>query len=228
MVSVLNVNATPKSCCEDSVFFQEDENNVWGIIADGSSIGIKSHFASQVLAYFVEREGYPDITSDNTMERLFAFLRQVQFLFQFSTVNLMCTCVLFSYKKGSKTLSIRALGEGTYFINGIGSSILSDKETDYVSNHITDTKYQLYKYLNKYPEIIHTDVERFVIASDGIKYIEKPKEISEETISLDILLEAPSSTNYLTRIWSAFKRQGYLLLNDLSIISYAPDPYNND
>src|SRR5687768_14521282 len=101
MLSILNVRANHHNSCEYSFHVEENENHVWGIVADGCSSGIKSHFASQLIAYFIQNEVDPRCTSDYTIRRLKDFLYNMRITLQFSEMNLLSTCLLFTYNKSN-------------------------------------------------------------------------------------------------------------------------------
>ncbi len=228
MLSVLNVRANNHNSCEDNVAVQENDNYVWGVICDGCSTGIKSYFASQTIAYFIDNQQCEDATCDDVITRLKNFLSGVKIMFQFSHMNLLSTCILFSYNKQTKTLKIRALGDGYYYVNGNHNNEQGLTEhyfdqgniPDYIGYHLDETDSMFQQYLNTYPEFTHENVDRFMICSDGIKAIERSQFAPETTVDKSILFDAPISTNYLIRMWNTLKRTQYTLSDDLTIVSY--------
>lgn len=224
MLSILNVRANNHNSCEDSVFVDDaNEDVIYGVIADGCSTGIKSHFASQVIAYFVQLQQESDVTSDSFVMALYEFLYEVKGLFKFSEMNLLSTCILFSYHKPSKSLRIRSFGDCVYYVHDREIIVDQNNKPDYMGYHIGDTYSQFEAYMEKYPMSEYTNVERFMICSDGIKGIDRGMLQPPQTTNQAILFYPPTSTNYHIRMWNKLKRDGFTLSDDLTIVSYAED-----
>lgn len=229
MLSIVNVRSQTHNSCEDSAYAEETWHYVWGVVADGCTTGIKSHFASQVIAYFIQKElACIECTSDYTVRRLRDFLFNVKDLFGFDCMNLLSTCILFDYDRKTKRLRVRALGDGVYYINeGVdnreGIVIDQNNTPDYIAYHINDTPQQFEEYLKKYPEFIHENVEKFMICSDGIHSINRADLLHPAVHNPDILFKKPVSPNYLERMWNILKRDGYTLSDDLTIVSYVSE-----
>ena len=202
MLSILNVRSNTHNSCEDSVYVNDSGDIMYGVIADGCSSGIRSHFASQTM---------------------YEFLYEVKALFKFSDMNLLSTCILFSYNKKSKLLKIRSFGDCVYYIHDKEVIVDQNNTPDYIWYHISDTYAQFEEYLNKYPISEYWDTERFMICSDGIKGIDRGMLQPPQTTNLAILFYPPTSSNYHVRMWNKLKSDGFTLSDDLTIVSYAED-----
>lgn len=223
MLSIFNVRSNTHNSCEDSVFVDDVGDTMYGVIADGCSSGIKSHFASQTIAYFVQLHQETDVTSNNFIMALYEFLYEVKSLFKFSIDNLLSTCILFSYHKPSKSLRIRSLGDCVYFVHDREIIVDQDNKPDYIGYHISDTYSQFESYMDKYPINEYLNVERFMICSDGIKGIDRGMLQAPQTTNPSILFYPPTSTNYHIRMWNKLKKDGFTLSDDLTIVSYVED-----
>lgn len=230
MLSILNVKSTDNAHinCEDSVYVHEDTDYVYGIVADGCGSGIKSHFASQTFAYFIESQQYADITSNDLLTIMLEFLRRLKVMFHFSQMNLLSTAILFSYQKKSKILRIRCIGDGVYYVNDIEKIVDQNNTPDYLAYHLDDTEWEFEHFLNKYPEDIYYDVERFMICSDGIQKIQRSNLIPTAEVNSNVLFYPPTSSNYLVRMMNKLRRDHYTLGDDLTIVSYVRDDQNNN
>lgn len=228
MLSILNVRSNSHNSCEDSVYAMEDKEYVWGVIADGCSTGIKSHFASQAIAYFIGMEQDSSVPSNYTVRKLRDLLKQTKDLFKISHMHLLSTCILFQYSKNLKLLVVRALGDGVYYINeGMdnreGIVIDQNNTPDYIAYHIDDTAHQFEQYLDKYPSVMYNNVDKFMICSDGIHHIDRADLLGAPIRNPKILFENPVTTNYHVRMWNLLKRDGYTLSDDLTIVSYVSE-----
>lgn len=222
MVSILNVRSNTHNSCEDSVFVKENKEVIYGVVADGCSTGVKSHFASQAIAYIVENSLYQFVTTDHSIGTIRDVLASLRALLGISHISLLSTAILFVYDKESKHLKVRAFGDGVYYVNDIEYVIEQNNTPDYLAYHITDRYDQFLEYLGKYPTQIYDNVKKFMICSDGITRIERSALQHDATVNPQVLLfTPPKSANYLTRMWNLIKKDGFILSDDLTIVSYA-------
>lgn len=222
MLSTLNVISRQHNSCEDSVWVKSNSSYIWGVVADGCSTGVKSHFASQAIAYIVENHLPALNTRNESVFLLREKLNKLKDLMQISHMSLLSTCTLFCYDIRNKQLRIRLFGDGVFYINDIEFVINQDNRPDYLGYHLLDDIPTFTNYLNKYPESVFDNVERFMICSDGIANIERSQLQTEATKDPnELLFKPPTSENYLQRMWNILKRDGYTLSDDLTIVSYA-------
>lgn len=222
MISTLNVRANHHNSCEDSLLVVENESSIDGIISDGCSTGINSHFASQAFCYAFQVAGRSGpFTEDYAVVAVKKRIRELVAHLGISSAHVLATCMLFHYNKLDKVLRIRVFGDGYYYVNGKEYEIDQNNTPDYLGYHLHDTYGEFGVYLNKCPEIYYENVDNFIICSDGIKSIQRSQfaEITGGPTPI-VLFSNPQSTNYLARMWNLLKREHYTLSDDLSIISY--------
>lgn len=205
--------------CEDSVFVKETESSVFGVIADGCSTGINSAWASQTMCYFIQDvlNKHNDITSKHMWLQGQSQLRFILRLLGLNEMNFLTTALLFHYKKDTKILTLRLFGDGVYYINGVEYVINQNNTPDYLAYYLDNPDF--YQYLEKYPELVYENVDSFQICSDGIEsfsisQFEQPKK------HWGILLENPTSENYLKRMFNILTKDKWIINDDLSIVSY--------
>lgn len=225
MISILNQRSSTHLNCEDSVYVHESESFIDGIIADGCSTGTKSHFASQLLCYAFKYRGIKDrYTDDRVIFDVMKSMLVTMAALEIDIINLLSTCMLFHYNKSDKTLYIRVIGDGYYYVNDVEYIVDQNNIPDYLAYHIYDTPSKVREFFNKYPEVVYDSVDRFMICSDGITRIERTAFQPDPTLDPKVLLfKPPPSETYLTRMWNLIKRDGFSLSDDLSIVSYAQD-----
>lgn len=223
MLSTLNVRSQAHNSCEDSIFAKETGDFIWGCVCDGCSTGLKSHFASQCICYIVENNGLHDlnICSNYSIQTIIHDLRRIKNIPKLSNMNFLSTCLLFFYDKVLKELHIRIFGDGYYYVNGVEFKIDQNNTPNYIGYHLEDTNEDKNKYIEAHPVVIHHGVENFMVCSDGIKSIERGAFLENAKLDPNALLfSAPTTENYLTRMWNKIKRDGFTLSDDLSIVSY--------
>jgi len=223
MLSTLNVRAESHNSCEDSLWVQEKDGFIDGIISDGCSTGIKSHFASQAICYAFKEAmmGLDTMTDGFVIKTALASLRGVAGILGLTEMHLLGTVMAFNYEKLTKTLTIRVFGDGVYYINDIEYIIDQNNTPDYLGYHLKDNAMQFNDFLDKYPYKVFYNVNRFMICSDGIKSIVRSSLHPATTLDPNVLLfHPPESENYLTRMWNKLKMNKFTLGDDLSIISY--------
>jgi hypothetical protein len=222
MIATLNVRADHHNSCEDSVLVVESENFIDGIISDGCSTGIKSHFASQALCYAFKEVGLRDAWVDDVvLKSVKTRLLAVCAALGLEEMNLLATLILFHYNKSDKTLRIRVFGDGYYYINDVEYIIDQNNTPDYFGYHIYKDPISFDNYLKKYPELVYDNVERFMICSDGITRISRSAMQQDATVNPNkLLFHPPTSKNYLERMWNLIKRDKFALTDDLTIVSY--------
>lgn len=226
MLSTLNQRSNTHNSCEDSLYVKETEDEVYGIIADGCSTGTKSHFASQAICYSFAHKAeiykqYFPVVSDRFLKVIVHDLELIMSTLGLTEMNFLSTLIVFVYDKKDKTLSMRVLGDGYYYINDIEYVVDQNNTPDYLGYYLNNTV-ALYNFLEKYPEIGYKDVDSFMICSDGIKAFQRSQFAPDSfTQGPEVLLfDKPPSKNYLERMWNTLKRDHYTLSDDLSIISY--------
>ena len=219
MLSQLCVRATHKNQCEDAVFVKETASSVFGVVCDGCSTGINSHFASQLLCYIVEKVKIDELrlTSTDVISDICWKFKWTKEVTQLSEMHLLTTGLFFHYDKKKEELSIRVFGDGYYYINGVEYCIDQNNTPDYLAYHLNNVDYLDYMFKN--PEFIHENVKSFQICTDGIKSFQISQfESSDKNPS--ILLESPTSENYLKRMFNILTKNKWTIADDLSIISY--------
>lgn len=214
MLSKLCVRATHKNQCEDSLFVQEGESSIWGCVCDGCSTGIKSHFASQLICYACELTDF-EISLWYRAYQIGTILKSIKEDLRLSEMNLLSTCILFEYYPETKHLFIKCLGDGVYYINGEEFIVEQNNTPDYMGYHLDN----LSKYIDKYPTLHYKDVESFQICSDGIGSFQR-SQFEETNKNPTILLDKPSSSNYLQRMFNVLIKDKWTIADDLTIISY--------
>lgn len=226
MLATLNKRSDTHNSCEDSFFVKETDELIYGCICDGCSTGIKSHFASQAICYAFEKTAsnyinmFP-ITSERAVRAIIANIFMIKSILTLDNMNFLSTLLMFQYHKPSKKLLIRAFGDGFYSVNDVECIIDQNNIPDYIGYHLNDDYKNLGDYLDKYPERLYIDVEKFLISTDGIERIERGALQKEATIEpLKLLLHPPTGKTYLDRMWNLIKKDGFILSDDLTIVSY--------
>lgn len=219
MVATLNRISRDHNCCEDTIHVNETEEYITGGVFDGCSTGIKSHWASQTIAYTFAQYRTP--TSDMNVKMVWRELGLIKLNLQLTMQHFQSTCMIFRFHKETKTLKLRVFGDGYYFVNGVEYEIDQNNLVDYLGDHLDDTREKFKEFLEKYPEITYNDVSSFQICSDGIKRVERSQFADKTDIDpMALLLHPPTSENYLQRQWNILKNNHFYLTDDLSIISY--------
>ncbi len=229
MLSILNQRSNTHNSCEDSVYVHEDVDVVYGVVADGCSTGIKSHFASQAICYALANPNIKKVSdiytlSDFSISCIMMDLKKMTNLFNLGAMNMLSTAMFFIYFKNAKTLKVRIFGDGYYFVDNVEFVIDQNNTPDYLGYHLWDEREELQSFLDKYKEEVYENVNSFHICSDGIERIERSQLITEAPKYVPgILMHPPTSANYLTRMWNLLKKDHYTLGDDLSIVSYVTD-----
>jgi len=224
MIATLNVRADHHNSCEDSVLVVENENFIDGIISDGCSTGIKSHFASQAYCYAFEQVASGNSVNDNVLREMKLRLLALSGVLGLEEMNLLATVILFHYNKIDNILNIRVFGDGYYYINDVEYIVDQNNTPDYLGYHIYKNPTDFDEYLKKYPSMTYYDVERFMICSDGITRISRSAMQQNATVDPNkLLFHPPTSKNYLERMWNLIKRDKFSLTDDLTIVSYGKD-----
>lgn len=223
MISVLNEISATHNSCEDSYFIRETEDHVCGGVFDGCSTGIKSHWASQTLAYaFQAVEYYP--VSEKALTCVYLFLNNIKNSLSLTSDNFLSTCILFIYHKKTNTLAVRMFGDGCYFVNDVEYFVEQDNKPDYLGYHVFGEYNSFLEFIDKYPMKIYENVSNFKICSDGVKSINRSQfEESKGHDPMALLYAPPTSPNYLKRMWNILKKDKYTIADDLTIISYVQD-----
>lgn len=220
MLSILNVRSHTHNSCEDSVYTREDEKHIIGIVADGCSTGIKSHFASQLICYIAQNSLGLEVTKDYSVKMLRGVMLEARHLIGLGHMNLLSTILLFNYNKITKQLNIRAFGDGFYSVNDEHHDIDQGNIPDYLGYHLMDNNKEFHEFLDKYPEITYHNVDKFMVCSDGIHSISRSQFAPASTLDPKILFQSPASANYLQRMWNKLSRDHYICSDDLTIVSY--------
>ncbi len=222
MIATLNKISSVHNSCEDSLFVKEDNNFIYGGVFDGCSTGTKSHWASQTFAYAFARHQIP--SSDDAVFDVWNDLGQMMDELKLDHMNMLSTCILFSYHKETQQLRLRIFGDGTYFINDVEHQVEQDNTPDYFGYHLGDNLFGFGRYMARYPEQVYENVTKFQICSDGIGSITRSQFAPPTDLEpLKMLLHPPTGSNYLERQWNILKRNHFTLSDDLSIISYVTD-----
>lgn len=217
MISKLCVRGTYKNQCEDSVFVKETESFIYGCVCDGCSTGINSAWASQTLCYFIESYG-PWIISDQFLCFLKSNLLEIGKIIKLDKMKLLSTLVLFRYDKETKNLKIRVFGDSVYYINNKEFIVDQNNTPDYLAYHLNTDDFL--EYLNNNPIKEYENVKSFQICTDGIKSF-SVSQFETPQKNPSILLEKPTSENYLQRMFNILKKDKWIINDDLSIVSYA-------
>lgn len=224
MLSILNKISATHNCCEDSFFVKENDYMIIGGVFDGCSTGINSKWASQTFAYLFGNAWENPVTDYKIKSVRWALQSMAQAFHLMDTMQYLTTCLLFCYEKQAKKLSVRALGDGWYSVNGNEFDIDQNNIPDYLGHHLYDDASAFNTYLEHYKIRQYPDVESFIICSDGINSIQRSQFASETAIEpLARLLHPPLTVNYLERQWNILKRNEFTLSDDLTIISYVKD-----
>lgn len=215
MLSKLCVRGTHKNQCEDSVYVNETESFIWGCVCDGCSTGINSHFASQLMCYFVRDIGVSCTTEQALMYYVFK-LRSIMNSLNLTDLHLLSTCIIFKYDKQKKILTVLPIGDGVYYVNDKEYVIDQGNIPDYLAYHVQES---FIDFKSKYLSIEYEDVNSFQICSDGIKSF-SISQFESSDVHPDILLKIPFSENYLQRMFNVLTKKKWTIADDLSIISY--------
>lgn len=230
MLSKLNVRGGDHEKCEDSLFVVEDENSIRGGVFDGCSTGQNSHWASQTLAYLYERYARDpkvwSVVNNYTTRLVVQDLVGICQTLKKDEMHFLSTALLFEYNKESRSLYVRAFGDGSFFVDGVENTIhFPRNEPDYLGYLLRSPDYStVSNYLDRYPIKVYPEVGGFQICTDGIEafsisQFKDPKIIDP----LALLLHPPDWGNYLARMWNKVRKDGWTLRDDLSIISYVTD-----
>lgn len=219
MVSLLNKIGNKKNRCEDAYLFKENDNFVWGGVFDGCSGGINSAWASQTLVYIYDKIDVNIFLYETILEEFWSNLNTSIKMFQITDEHLLSTAILFKYDKKSHVLSVRPLGDGVVFVNGVKKVYDQNNLPDYLAYHL-DSSRQLNAFYNRYPVENHYDVTSFHICSDGIDSFALPQSKEKIQEPIDFLIGSNASENHLTRKFNILQKQGWLIHDDLTIISY--------
>ena len=221
MISTLNVIANNKNNCEDKFVLVERDPFVVGGIFDGCSTGINSSWASQTLSYLVQLgiQQNKNILDDEFIVEMISQMSELSKSLNLTFAHFLSTCILFTYNKESKVFKIRTFGDCYYYLNDIEYIVDQNNTPDYLGYYLNNPT--LTSFLLKYPILSYSDVDRFIVASDGIEKINISQFLSPKHLDpLGILFHPPSSSNYLQRMWNILKKEGYVVNDDLTIISY--------
>lgn len=230
MLSTLNVGIPAHQTCDNALWADENKDYVWGVICDGPTIGINPHFASQSVVYFIQGYKYENITSNDAIIALKNFLIGVKVMFQLTNIHLLTTVILFSYHKKNKSLKIRALGDGYFYVNGKYNNSLgvtenflpSLDERAMIGYQIDLSEKNFSIYLNNHPEIVHMGAERFVISNiSPYRDMDNSKVVEGCGVHPEILTDSIVSKNQLKKYWSTLRHNNFVNKKDLSVISYS-------
>ena len=217
MLSTLNVRSQTHNSCEDSILVKETDYYVYGGVFDGCSTGIKSHWASQTLAYIFNKYGNPTLT--NNLIAVRKDMVTIMETLSINYMNMLSTCVLFFYDKREQTLDVRVFGDGYYYVNDVEYEVEQRNIPDYMAYH-TETSQRFRDFLEMYPATTYTDVHSFKICSDGIKSISIDQFHESKRDPIATLFQPPTTSNFLQRMWNILHREKFTISDDLSIISY--------
>jgi hypothetical protein len=223
MIATLNVRGGTHNSCEDSIYWQEVDDFIYGGVFDGCSSGYKSHWASQTLAYLFAK-GFQDPTTNLRASEVYNSLKMLAIMLGITEMSMLSTCILFSYNQLTKELKVRAFGDGYYYVNDIEYEIEQNNQPDYLAYVMRDDALPVF--LKMYTTKTYQNVNKFQICSDGIRSIDRPQLIDSQpkcSNPLSLLLHPPTGENYLQRQWNILKRDSWTIADDLSIISYVQD-----
>jgi hypothetical protein len=225
MIATLNVRGGNHERCEDSIYVHETEYAITGGVFDGCSTGKNSSWASQTLTHLFSFFLVP--TSDYSCSEVIWKMKQIATILDIDQMHFLSTAILFRYDKFTEELIIRPFGDGFYYINDVEYEIEQDNKPDYIGYLVEEgkTAKEIGNYLSKYKSHLYQKVKSFRICSDGIKSIGRSQflEPAKNPEPLSLLFHPPKSENYLQRMWNLLKRDGYVISDDLSIISYVQD-----
>lgn len=224
MISVLNKIGRGHNTCQDNIFVEEDEDCIWGAVADGCSNGYKAEFASQLFIYTLQKLGKDAIRTHVLMLAAFD-VSDIYSKLQMPSIHALSTTVLiFIYIKESKELYIRTLGDGFYKVNDDEYIIDQNNTPDYFGFHILGDLLETRKYLDKNPIKSYENVNSFTIASDGILSYQLSQFKEDEGINpKEFLLQDIDSPKRLELRYNILKKKGWENTDDLSMISYVND-----
>jgi hypothetical protein len=225
MISFISARSDEHVSCEDSSYVKETSEFISGGIFDGCSKGIKSHWASQTYSYIFQK--YDNPTCDINIENAWYYLLRVKKIFNLPNEHFQSTCVLFYFKKQTRELFVRVIGDGVFYVTSSGEQKKFDIDqndlVDYLGDHLDDPVYKMRRFVDNTTVHRFNEVEEFKLCSDGIKRIYLPQFYDDQTDPLSLLLGTPTSKNYLDRMCKILKRKKFVFGDDLSIISYAED-----
>ena len=223
MISTLNKISSTHNSCEDSIFVKDLDGFIYGGVFDGCSQGINSAWASQTMAY-VFGQYAESLTSDDTAKLVKMELSMWKSSLNLTQENFESTAILFVFEKQTARLTIRAIGDGFFFVNGTEYELDQNDKVDYFGDHLNDSDDQFNAFMEKYPVQVFENVTDFKICSDGIQRIERSQFADPTELDpLKLLFAPPVSSNYLNRQWNILKNNKFFLSDDLSIISYVQD-----
>lgn len=214
-----------KQCCEDSIWGEESTQFIIGCICDGCSTGIKSSFASQLLCYLFQKRSWAWELNDSLILNIIGELREIKDRLNITEMNLLSTFIPFVYDKFGKILRIRVLGDGFYSINGVHTTVEQDNTPDYIGYQVNEGWAGNEVFLEKYPEIVYTDVNSFIISSDGISSLQQNQftQLDCTQDPKEFLLSKPDSANCLQRRYNILRNKKVNNSDDLGIVSYVND-----
>jgi hypothetical protein len=205
--------------CEDALFVKQYKDKICGLISDGCSSGKDSVWASNTLKHIFSHNTFDlYFLLDDTIKIAISMLKKLKEDLNLEVYHLESTAILFEYFIEDKVLYIRAFGDGSYFVNGVQHTIDENNTPDYIGHYVDSDANAIDEYLSKHPLITFENVESFSICSDGVDKIsistfKDPKRKSEE------LFIPVTSETQLERKWNLLKRDGWIVKDDLSIIS---------
>lgn len=226
IIASLLVKSHEHEICEDASFFKETTSSIQGGVFDGCSSGKNSVWASNTLSHLFSSYDFFYYLSDQTMIESIRKFKKIKDLLSLDVVNLESTAILFEYFKEERKLYIRAFGDCFYYVNGVKYEIDENNEPDYMGHYVDSDFEELKEYMQNHPIIKYENVDNFCICSDGIAKIDispliaKNKEMKRDAL---MLFDPVDSENHLERRWNMLKKDGWIVKDDLSIISV-----NND
>lgn len=222
MLSTLNVRGGTHNSCEDSYFIRNSGDAIYGGVFDGCSTGRNSHWASKTFAYM-----FDDIPAnpceDDTLWRVWYKMWLITECLHLTEMEWLATCVLFYYDIEKKSLTVRVLGDGAYYVNHTEHEIDQNNQPDYFGYTLNHLVLQVQKYFDRYPSVTYENVTNFKICSDGIKSFSRSQFAKQEAKHPDpiaLLFQEPDSLNCLERRFNMLRNDQYTINDDLTIISY--------
>lgn len=219
-------NLGKKECCEDSLWVEETPEKIVGVVADGCSDSFNSVFASRLLCYLLKKRYNLFTTiSNHLIETIITELRYINELLVLPEKHLLSTFIPFIYNKEKEELRIRPFGDCVFYIDGLECKIDQNDRPDYIGYQIDEGFAGNSMYLDKYPELVYTFVNSFIVSSDGIDSLQQNQFVTLDCTQdpKQFLLAPPDTTNCLQRRYNILKRNKVTNSDDISIISYLKD-----
>jgi hypothetical protein len=222
IVSSLLAKSFDHEICEDALFYKKTPQTIRGGVFDGCSSGLDSVWASNTLKHLFESYDFFYYLSDQSIIEAIRKFKTIKDILKLEIPHLEATAILFEYFVEEKVLYIRAFGDCFYFVNGVKYEIDEDNEPDYMGHYVDCDFEDLKEYMKAHPVTRYDNVENFSVCSDGIAkigispLIAKDKEMKKDS---NILFENVESENHLDRRWNMLKKDGWIVKDDLSIIS---------